>query len=146
MIERVGDLWKYHEAGNVIIIPNCGTLKGDSSCVMGTGLARQAADRFPDLPYTIGRRFVKSGVAVYYLPRYRLIVFPVIEGLSQEAYVDSLRLGYGELKGLMNKQGFTRVYSPKIGCDPGSLTWGQVRRIMEEYGLGDVITIIDNKG
>ena len=44
---------------------------------MGRGRARQAAERFPELPRKLASRISAEGNHVFYFPEYRLITFPV---------------------------------------------------------------------
>ncbi len=49
MLETIGDIWKYADQGDVIVITTNGSLTRDGRAIFGRGVARQAALRFPDL-------------------------------------------------------------------------------------------------
>jgi len=74
MREVFGNLWDF--AGIVAITTN-GFVKKDGSCVMGRGCAREAAARFPTLPFQLGRKIRAEGNHVFYFPEYKLLSFPV---------------------------------------------------------------------
>jgi len=51
MQEITGDIWEQHKLGRWIVITTNGAIKNDGSCVMGRGVAKQAADKYPELPF-----------------------------------------------------------------------------------------------
>jgi len=71
---------------NAICIPTNGYVTSSGSLVMGAGVARQAADRWPALPELLGQRVYQLGNAVHLIttkgPRYQ--------------FEDSAFLGTGE--------------------------------------------------
>lgn len=72
-----GDLWDNHPTELVVVPANIGWKTGGDA-VMGAGVAKQAADRFPDLPQWWGfqcQRF-REDTPVTMHPHYRIILFP----------------------------------------------------------------------
>ena len=59
-----GDLWQFYAVGEVIAIPTNGIVKSNGDAVMGAGLAKDAASRFPDLPKWLGDRLKQFGNAI----------------------------------------------------------------------------------
>lgn len=84
MIEGfVGDIWRFHPHSWVVIPTNLGWTKNGKN-VMGAGLAKQAAQRFPDLPDWYGGIIRTAAsldpperVMVLYDAAKRLALFPV---------------------------------------------------------------------
>ena len=69
MIEQKGDIWEfYHDVRWIVITTNIGWKK-DGCNPMGAGIAKQAAEMFPDLPRWYGEKCKKyrsdTAVAVY---------------------------------------------------------------------------------
>jgi len=60
MQEINGNIWEQYDLGRWIVITTNGEVRKDGACVMGRGIAKQAADKFPDLPYTLGST-IKEG-------------------------------------------------------------------------------------
>jgi len=56
MIETTGDLWEAHDLGHWVAITTNGIVNAKGQCVMGRGVARQAAQRFTWLPTHLGDR------------------------------------------------------------------------------------------
>jgi len=55
MREATGYLWSwYHKPKTVVLITTNGSIKSDGTAVMGRGCAKQAAERLPHLPGTLG--------------------------------------------------------------------------------------------
>lgn len=59
--EQAGDLWDYSARGEWIAITTNGITKANGQAVMGAGLAKQAATRYPDLPSWLGQRLMRFG-------------------------------------------------------------------------------------
>lgn len=64
--ELIGNLWDFHRTDLecFIVIPTNGVLKANGDAVMGAGLAKQAAQRFPTLPKLLGQAIRDTGNAV----------------------------------------------------------------------------------
>jgi len=74
--EEPGDLWDLHYQGHWIAITTNGIVKSDGRAVMGAGLAKQAADRFPDLPRVLGTHLRTCGNTPMAFPTMRIVTFP----------------------------------------------------------------------
>lgn len=61
--ELIGNLWDFYrtESDCFIVIPTNGVLKSNGEAVMGAGLAKQAAQRFPTLPQLLGQAIRHTG-------------------------------------------------------------------------------------
>jgi hypothetical protein len=75
MIEVKGDLWKYD--ADIRIITTNGYVKKSGAAVMDRGCTKEAADRFPNLPYLLGKAIEVHGNKVFTWPAFKLITFPV---------------------------------------------------------------------
>jgi len=81
MKKLVGNIWDFYDIGNTfIVIPTNLGWKSDGTNVMGRGLAKQAAKRFPSLPKEYGRfckELAKKKELLLYLDEVkRLILLP----------------------------------------------------------------------
>jgi len=143
MTELTGNLWDYHKDGVVTITTNGVVRQKSGTCVMGRGVAYQAACRFPNIPSLLGARIKQYGLQVEYFEEYRLLIFPVkhvwwdkadlaliVRSAQQAAFwIDS-----GCVKRL--------VYMPRPGCGNGGLQWESVRPAIESI-LGNRVTIVN---
>lgn len=73
-----GSIWQYANDG-VIGIPTNGYLSRNGAGVMGRGLALQAKEKYPDIPYNLGRHLQRFGNTVGWILLYpiRIIAIPV---------------------------------------------------------------------
>jgi hypothetical protein len=128
MIELTGNLWNYHAASIPICITVNGAIRRDGACVMGRGLAKQAAQKFPQLPYTIGMLFKqREGMRVCALPEYCMFTFPVKYHWSDTGDLDLIELSGFQLKELVDGEKFETVALPRPGCGNGRLKWEDVK-------------------
>lgn len=157
MIEVEVDLWGYSHADAKVITTN-GSLTKVGLAVMGRGVARQAASRWPELPQTLGNMITASGLHVgslgnfSYQPQveahiptayrrptrtFELVVMPVKERWDQPAQLWLIRRSCEELVQLADHKGWAFVQLPRPGCGNGGLTWHQVKPI--------VSVVLDNR-
>jgi hypothetical protein len=146
--EAVGDLWT-HPARIKVVTTNW-TLKSDGSLVMGAGVAKQAAERYPDLPYELGE-FIAGcikhgrGPLPVFVARYNLISLP-----TKVDWRAPSELGFVEemLDKLANDLFGTYpvsqdVVMPRPGCGLGGLRWEDVKPICERHLVSDHYIVID---
>jgi hypothetical protein len=140
MKEVFGNLWDF--AGIVAITTN-GFLKKDGSCVMGRGCAREAAARFPTLPFELGRKIRSEGNHVFYFPEYRLITFPVKQVWWEPADLDLIQQSARELLQTIEEFNIKEViYLPRPGCGNGKLKWEDVKKFLSPILKSDQFHIV----
>jgi hypothetical protein len=131
MEEVYGNLWDYHGRA-VIGITTAGQLSRRGECVMLRGCARQARERFPDLPKKLGALIRARGNHVFYLGE-GIFNFPVENSPYEVPDFRLIERSCRELEGLANEQGWTRAVLPRPGCGGGGLEWRSVRPILARY-------------
>jgi hypothetical protein len=137
-----GDLWDYEKTHLLVIPTNVGWTATGAN-VMGRGLAKQAADKYPDFPVWYGKvcRQFGSLTPVFRYPKAPLIAFPVKplnikspwlswkSGASLkliESSAEALKLSAVEL-------GWERVAVSLVGCGNGGLEMSEVRPILDRH-------------
>jgi hypothetical protein len=125
-----GDLWDYHQRGDVIAITTGGLLRKNGACAMPRGCARQAADRFPQLPYVLGEQIRRHGLHVFDLGN-KIVAFPVEQTPYETPAPKIIRRSCTELVELTDYKGWTRVIVPRPGCGGGGLQWNDIEKILE---------------
>ncbi len=157
MLERVGNL--FDETGDAICITTNGAIKCDGCAVMGAGIAKEAAIRFPELPKKLGMNLKTLGNHVTVLdfisrptdneckcPKFTYIVaFPVKTMWYDKADLSLIEQSCKELVDITTRTGWTKVSLPRPGCLNGKLSWEEVKPICEKY-FDDRFTIVDLKG
>lgn len=126
-----GDLWDHHRNGTVVAITTGGLLRKDGSCSMPSGCARQAADRFPSLPYTLGEQIKNFGMHVFDLGN-RVVSFPVENSPFENPELRIIEQSCHELVELVNYKQWEKVIVPRPGCGRGGLSWNEVEPILKK--------------
>ena len=144
MKELVGDIWDYHDAGNWIVITTNGTITYNDQnrpcCVMGAGVAKQAKERFPHLPFVIGHFILGRGNNVYKLPQYHIYTFPVKTNWWLKADMKLIVRSCNQLAELAPKNELTYMVQP--GCGVGRLAWRDVKPEIEDL-LDDRFVVVE---
>lgn len=124
MREVEGDLIEY--PADAIVIPVNWTAKRNGDAVMGAGVAKQAAVRWPWLPVRLGACIgYAGGVSVRAFPTDGLwvVAFPTKRDwriASDMALIEGL---LPSLLRLTEHYGWRTVALPRLGCGLGGLDW-----------------------
>lgn len=140
-----GDIWDYNEHNWCVITTNIGW-NSQGLAVMGAGIAKQAAYRYPELQHWYGEqcRSLKELVGVSVYKPGKLLLFPT-KALNKEHPHLSWRAksemwlienSLNRLVGLMSdiQMVYTsKVYLPPVGCGHGGLNLEDVYPLLEQY-------------
>lgn len=128
MIEETGDLWEAHGLGHWVAITTNGVVRKDGGCVMGRGVALEAARRFPDLPFDLGAYLRAKGNHVGLFGDYRVASFPVKHHWREQADLDLIVESARELAVCVTLEVIRPpVFMVRPGCGNGRLTWADVK-------------------
>lgn len=139
MLETIGDIWEYAET-SVIVITTNGSLTKDGRAVMGRGVARQAAVRFPMIVEKLGRLLAEQGSHVFALGC-GIVAFPVEETAWSLPDLLIISRSAEELRVLADRSGWQQVLVPRPGCGGGGLAWKEVQPLLEPW-LDDRFIVI----
>ena len=143
MREIKGDLWDYHKAGYWIGITTNGYVNSRGEAVMGKGIAKQAALKFPTIKKKLGSAIKTYGNNVLIFADIRLFTFPVKHTWREVANFDLIINSCYQLLGFLNNsEGGIEVALPQPGCGNGQLDWEIVKAVIEPI-LGDRVLIVD---
>lgn len=143
MKEVVGDLWSYEgRKGFYILITTNGFVKNNGEGVMGAGVAKQAAERFPELPRLLGESLRRRGNVVSRLTE-QILSFPVKHEWFRDADLKLIRRSVAELSRRAGEYPDRKYVVPRPGCGNGNLTWTKVRPLMES--LPDNVFVIERE-
>ncbi len=131
-----GNLWSY-DADWKVVTTN-GIIKKNGEAVMGRGVARQAKDRFPKLPYRLARHLKTRGNHVAVFEDIKVITFPTKHHWKNPSSLKLIEQSCIEIASLPYSETFVM---PKPGCGLGGLDWEIVRPILEER-LDDRFTVL----
>lgn len=132
MIEVRGNLWTYPAV--LRIITTNGTVKKNGECVMGRGCALEAKQKYPALPYELGKNLRIVGNVPVRL-RTDLWTFPVKHQWYQKADPELIECSAMVLADKLddiypNDEGHVFVM-PRPGCGNGGLRWEDVKPVLE---------------
>jgi len=130
--ELSGNLWEYYNQGYVVAITTNGKVSRSGKSIMARGTAKQAAERFPELPEELGEKIVNGGNHVYLLSG-RLVSFPVEHTPYEVPDLKLIEQSSRELRELVDQKGWEKVIVPRPGCGGGGLSWGDVRPLLAPY-------------
>lgn len=133
--EIQGDLWEAHALGHWIAITTNGVVRKDGSCVMGRGVAREAAQRFPWLPKHLGDRIRDAGNHVHAFSGAKVFSFPVKHRWHEPADPALIVRSAGELRDFVAdlqvfKKPLDLVCLVRPGCGNGRLAWTDVKPLL----------------
>lgn len=167
--EEFGDMIQM--TGDVLVITTNGFVTNHGKCVMGRGIAKQIADRYPNVPYVLGKAIKANGNVVNLLNvGQSFLSFPVkpisdwfdgsnvvahaaskytvgqqVPGFLCKARLDIIERSLAQLVSIADSYQFRRVLCPRFGCGAGELDWYKdVRPLCEKY-LDDRFVICNFK-
>ena len=133
MREIRGDIWE--QPADAIVIPINWTTRSDGTAVMGAGVAKQAAARFPRLSFHLGRCIRQHPD----LPH--VLAFPVRDDLDVACFptkrhwrgksrIEDVRVGLEDFVVQVKERRIASVAMPALGCGLGGLRWEDVRPLI----------------
>lgn len=147
-----GDLWDYHSKGWWVVVTTNIGWKSNGENVMGAGVAKQAATRFPELPLWYGELCMKFrehiGICLY--NEGRLIMLPTKPLDVRNPHLSwkggsSLLLieqQLPELYSVVQDEAIKRVALSYPGCGNGGLDVAQVKPLLNKY-LNARFTVVE---
>lgn len=144
MKEIKGNIFDQTDA-DAICVTTCGVVKSNGELVMGAGIAKQFANRYPLLAKHLGGLVSTYGNQVYgYSKSYGSNVYvtkkehrPVVFSFpTKHDWKDpsSLKLIEESAEQLVEKANFcdfTKIVLPRPGCGLGQLNWEDVKAVIE---------------
>lgn len=128
MHETIGNIWDYLGQGIIAITTN-GRVTPRGEAVFGAGCARQARERFPDLPGRLGVLLSTGGNHVHLVGN-GIVSFPVEETPWSLPDPALIARSARELRHLTDREGWPLVVVPRPGCGGGGLSWSDVRPLL----------------
>jgi len=137
MIEVKGNIWDYHDKGYWICIPINGNVKSNGKAVMGRGIALEAKQRFPRLPYELGQEILKIGNVLHHWGKEGLLFLPTKNNWWEASSLDLIEKSCQELRRFFDEvitDYPIPICLPRLGCGNGRLDWEtEVKPLFERY-------------
>lgn len=131
MRELVGDLWDFLGQAPVCITTSA-LVSRSGQASMPRGCARQARERFPELPQILGGLIRQHGNHVHELG-WGLVSFPVEQTPFEVPGLGLIERSCQELLALTEQRSWSQVVVPRPGCGGGGLAWSEVRPLLQRY-------------
>ena len=141
-----GDIWDVRdELDGWVVIPTNTTIRRDGLAVMGAGLAKEAATRYPQLPSDMAKHIRRFKDALY-VDR-PIICLPTKRNWRGTAQMEWIEKGCFELaelaRILSSVQHDQPILVPQLGCGLGGLNWErQVRPMVDAILEGDRFILV----
>lgn len=148
MREVVQDLWKAHDDGHWVCVTTNAVITKYNECVMGGGCAKEAAERFPELPKLLAAKIKENGNRVYLFLEQRIITFPTKENWWELSSPTLIEYSLNDLKRKMEilpSLVGEDVYLPRPGVGLGGLRWENVKPLVLKYfSDSDRLVVVTN--
>ena len=132
MIDKAGDLWS--EPADFRVITTNGSIRRNGQAVMGRGCAKEAAEKFPNLPRLLGSELARKGNVVHFFAReylnsaFGLFTFPVKHQWMETADPRLIARSVADFQRHLLES--ATYVMPRPGCGNGKLPWAQVRSLL----------------
>jgi len=141
-----GDIWQIaHDADGWVVVPTNTTLRRDGNAVMGAGMAKEAARRFPELPKELADHIrLLNDILFVHRP---VICMPTKHNWRDPSRLEWIERGCTELSSfarLLSSVGHgNTIFLPTLGCGLGGLDWErQVRPVVDSLLEGDRFVLV----
>jgi len=131
MKEVIGNLWTF--PAEVRIVTTNGMVKQDGSLVMGGGCALEAAQRYPDLPITLGQAVRALGNEPFWTlwpDGIQIVSFPTKHRWRDKSDILLIARSARKIAGMAALRDRV-VVMPRPGCGLGGLRWQDVKLVLE---------------
>lgn len=135
------NLWKY--PADVYCITTNGIRNGAGHLVMGAGLAKQAATKYPALPILLGWWLESYGNTPCYVPSAGIVSLPTKHNWTDPSDLELIVQSATAIALLARLHRWSIVASVRPGCGLGNLKWNDVKPILEKV-WDDRFFIVDN--
>jgi len=143
-----GDIWKLTKTHLIVVPTNIGWNSSGSN-IMGKGLAKDAAERYPGIAEWYGDLCKKLGadITVVQYSGTSIILFPVKPFNKQSPWLSwkskaSLELIEKSAKELAEWPDLDPIAVPIVGCGAGGLDPSEVRPILERILVGTHFVLV----
>lgn len=136
-----GDIWELSKQLDAwVVIPTNKIVRSDGRAVMGAGLAKQAAERYPDLPNELGLHITSFPDQLFV--EWPIICLPTKHDWRKPSTLELVTVGCVQLKSLakiLTSVGHNNpILVPQLGCGLGGLNWErEVRPTVDAILEGD---------
>lgn len=146
MLEAKGDIWDHWERGHVVAVTTNGLWDRLGNAIMGAGIAKQAKERFPELPGMLAQKLQSGGNLLYYFPSIRVVTFPTKEDWREDSIPALIAASARRLTRLLDsgliEPEHLPLYAPPFGAGNGNLDWEKQVKPLVDPILDDRVVVL----
>lgn len=150
MKEIKGNLWDFVDTPrHTICVTTNGDVKKTGEAVMGKGVAKQAAVRYPELPKILGQYIASEGEQgnrVWHAPTsgqadHFLLIFPTKHHWRESSDLNLIKHSATQLAFHAHRNPLVTYVLPRPGCGAGELKWEEVKAVIAPILPDNVVVI-----
>jgi hypothetical protein len=127
MQEKIGSIWD--SDCDYIAVTTNDRIKNNGCLVMGAGIAKQAATRYPELPKRLAKHVKECGNIPKICHDIGIVSFPTKYDWKNPSDIDLIKQSANVLMQQIPKGKTVAMSRP--GCGNGNLEWSDVKTILE---------------
>ncbi len=138
MREITGDIFKLAQKGDAILVTTNGCVKKDGTAVMGRGIAKQAAERYPGIAKTLAECIKLYGNMASWLGVWDgvdVFSLPTKQDWRTKSDIELIQASCERIATLVAIDGhgpkINNIYMTRPGCGNGWLKWEDVKPVIE---------------
>ena len=124
-----GDIFDYIGKADVVCVTTNGIVKTNGELVMGAGVAKAFATRYPDMPQVLGKKVNANGNIVYQGGEDKgtaILSFPTKNHFKDKADLNLIIKSAKRLLSFANKKQWKKIIIPSPGTGLGALSKEEV--------------------
>ena len=130
--EQVGNIWDFHDKNNWVVVTTNSTIKNNGTNVMGGGIAKEAAKRYPKLPRLVAEGIERWGNIPLFFPDITVATLPTKNDVWLDSTLELVIDSASKFAGKIDLFSWPAIYHiPRPGCGLGGLDWETVKPEME---------------
>ena len=142
MLEMKINLWDIPDEDGVKAITTNGVVNEQGKLIMGAGIAKQAATRYPDLPLILGGYVMIHGNIPFYIAEYNIISYPTKNNWRNTSPLKLIEQSAHLLVKRIEEEELEHVFLPRPGCSLGGRDYETEVKPLLEPILPDTVTIV----
>lgn len=137
------DIWDIWNSGYTICVCTNGFTKKNGSAVMGRGVALEASQRIPKLPFELGLLLKTFGNIPFWFEKYKMVTFPTKHNWFENSNVSLIEQSCKDLKNLKYESKQNLIFLPMPGTGNGKSQTSDVMPILEKQfdGCNNVVIV-----
>lgn len=140
MIELKTNIFSLNKPNLLRCITTNGVIKKNGELVMGAGVAKAAALKYPRLPRILGDLVNSHGNNVFLVKQFAVASFPTKHHWVEKSSLELIERSCKQLLDISDDWEYIAL--PRPGCSNGGLDWSEVKPIVDRYLSSDKFIVV----